>query len=80
MKNTEQVPTTAEEILDDLSLIEDPDKINNTLELLLECYLSSLVIDIHRRSEREMIYNHVNKLKELLDYVKIWQDNKSHDE
>ncbi len=67
---------TAEGIVEDLITFHDPLKIKETLDLLLECYVASNVIDIHRRSKKEDIYNHVYKMKEFLDEAKLWQESK----
>lgn len=76
MQDFEKGTISAEEILEDLILFHDPDKIKDTLELLVECYIASTLIDNHRKSKKMDIYNHVNKLKELLDHAKVWHAKK----
>ncbi len=72
MENFEPAPMSAEEILEDLILFHDPEKIKETLELLVECYIASNLFDNHRKSKKMDIYNHVTKLKELLEQAKVW--------
>jgi hypothetical protein len=76
MENFETSPSTAEEILEELILFHDPDKIKDTLELLVECYIASALIDNHRKSKKMDIYNHINKLKEFLCHAKVWQEKR----
>ncbi|CAN5507924.1 hypothetical protein BH23BAC1_BH23BAC1_24570 [soil metagenome] len=72
MENFDPAPMSAEEILEDLILFHNPDKINETLELLVECYIASTLYDNHRKSKKMDIFNHVNKLKDLLGQAKVW--------
>jgi hypothetical protein len=67
---------SVEEIVEDLILFHDPDKIKNTLDLLVECYAASTLIDTHSRGKKMDIYNHINKIKEFLDQANMWQDKK----
>jgi hypothetical protein len=76
MENFKTSLRTAEEILEDLILFHDPDKIKDTLELLVECYIASSLIDNHRKSKKMDIYNHINKLKGLLSQTKEWQEKR----
>jgi hypothetical protein len=76
MRKIESTPMSAEQILEDLISYHDPEKIKNTLDFLVECYIASHVIDTHRRSKKEDIYNHVDKIKEFLEQGKIWQENR----